>query len=476
MTRTRIYTRVSSKEQAADGASLPVQANESKAFCDAHGLQLGTESNYRNPGVFADPGVSAWKVPLFERPGFRELWLSSRRGDNIVFLSFDRAFRSVMDFSNTWPKFEAAGITPIFVRERIDMRSATGRLMANMCASFAQFKSDLISQRVREANGIKKQRAGTPKKARLVQQGNPQLAKLAGDMNDVLPLHSLDIQPGRVFGYARVSTGNQKTDSQMAGVQSTTNRLLGEGYTDAGLFQDQGVSAFSVDWKDRPAGSQLWAELQPNDAVVVSRLDRVFRSVHDMANTTKTLLDRGIHIVTGCGLDTRTPFGRQGLEILTLLAAWESRDLSWRLKLAFAAAKKLKGKWLAAETLPRWMKKVEVNGTHWTAHPDFFWIRQYQELEQMLETGMPAKQAADFMEERNAATDCRPLLPPLKFNPIVIRRRLKRHNEPGHLVDGYDRWCKRQTPDKNGELERDWSWERVRHAKTQFSAIEKLLS
>jgi hypothetical protein len=80
------------------------------------------------------------------------------------------------------------------------------------------------------------------------------------------------------------------------------------------------------------------------------------------------------------------------------------------------------------------------------------------------------------MEDRNAATDCRPLLPPIKFNPRVIRRRLQRNNEPGSLVDGFDRWCKRQVPDKNGDLERDWSWHRVRSAKTQFSAIEKLLS
>lgn len=468
---TYIYCRVSTKEQAADGASLPTQERECRRWAEDRGLELGTETNSGNPGVFVDPGVSAWKIPLLTRPGFQALWLTMKPGDNFICLSLDRAFRSVHDFSRSCHQFESAEINPIFIRDRFDMRTATGKLMAHMCAAFAQFKSDLISQRVKEGN----QRAQIKSKDRfrIVQAQDSSLVKyaLAGDDDFQM---GLDIERGRVHSYARVSTGDQTVDSQMETIDRTVVRMAEEGYEIGFRYEDHGVSAFSVDWKDRPDGQQLWNDLQPHDCVVVSRLDRIFRSVSDMAFTTKSLIDRDIHLVTGCGLDTRTEFGRQGIEVMAMMASWESRDLSWRMKMVFKNRRALYGKWKSEKQRPRWMKVVYVEGG-WTLHPDMNWLAQYQEVREMRESGLTNKETSDLMEERLAAREMRPILPIGRFRPLVFRRGLgKKYTD--EQIKNYKAWLKRQTPDKNGEVERDWSHKRVHNASMEFDAIQEFIS
>ena len=473
---TYIYARVSTREQVTDGSSLPVQARECQAWCDTHGLELGKKSNYRNPGVFADPGVSAWKIPLLKRPGFQKLWLELKPGDNLVCMSLDRAFRSVLDFSTMCNVFDSANINPIFIRDQFDMRTPTGKLMAHMCASFAQFKSDLISQRVREAHSNSK-RDKARGKAKFFQANNPQLAAALPLANKLIPPSQVVAPCGRVHRYIRVSKSEQFVESQIPIADMTRNRLVAEGYVDIPVaYVDHGVSAFSVEWRDRPAGKLLWSSLQPGDVIVVSRLDRAFRSVQDMAFTTKSLLEQGVHIVTGCGLDTRTPFGRQGIEIMAMMAAWESRDVSWRTRLGWAQAQRLRGKWLRKNMVPRHMKVVEFgdNNSKWTSHPDLDVIEQYREVRRLCESGLPHKQVANIMEEKLAVRHGRPILPDNRFNYAAIHRRFRRDYSED-LVLGYKRWAKLQTPDRNGELTREWTELRVKNARAEFEGIERIM-
>jgi DNA invertase Pin-like site-specific DNA recombinase len=478
MAKTYIYVRVSTKEQAAEGDSLATQAREGLAYGKSLGLEIGTESNYNNPGVFADPGVSAWRIPALERPGFLAMWKTMKPGDSFICLSIDRAFRSVHDFSGMCSVFSDAEINPIFIRDKFDMRTPTGKLMGHMCASFAQFKSDMISARVKEGHAVKRQRnikGSTPDPRPILQAANAGLASLVQDGSIVVDDGMPKVR-GRVFGYSRVSSGNQRTDSQVPLIEFSMNRMAAEGYTPVPeILEDLGVSAYSVDWKDRPMGKVLWGQLQPYDCVVVSRLDRIFRSVHDMANTTKSLIEQDIHLVTGCGLDTRTPLGRQGIEILSMMAAWESREISWRSQMVHKHCKALRGKWISEYNSPKWMDVV-YKDSGWTLHPNLTWIAQYREVQELLvEQRMGLQEAADYMEERIAARLGRPILPATRFNPMSWQRH---HNKklPPEQVKALRKWLRGRKRDKDGCVDREWSYIRVKNARRHFEDIENVMS
>ena len=160
---TFISIRVSTKEQVIDGLSLPTQVRECLDYCRLHGLDetLHPDSNIDSPGVFADPGVSAWKIPIMQRPGFQEIWHRAQPGDQIVFFSIDRGFRSIGDFVKACSEFEKRGVTPIFVRDGISMDTASGSLWCHVRAAFAEYQSALLSERMRESYAIRRA-AGIP--------------------------------------------------------------------------------------------------------------------------------------------------------------------------------------------------------------------------------------------------------------------------------------------------------------------------
>jgi DNA invertase Pin-like site-specific DNA recombinase len=399
-----VYCRVSTKEQAVDGASLPVQAREGKKHIRQHGWELGRESNYNNPGVFADPGVSAWKIPLFERPGFQSLWKCAKPGDSIVFQSLDRGFRSVKDFCVSHPVFDEHDINAVFIMDEIDMSTATGRLIAHIMAAFAQFKSDMIGQRRREAYAYGRSTKKCPWMIKATQAENPLLARLVKTPNAVPD------EKGMAYEYIRVSTTSQETQAQINKVSAMKKTFLKAGYSDGARFTDHGVSAFCVNWADRPEGKKLWDQLKPGDCVLVSRVDRAFRSLHDMADTLKVMVEKGIHNMTGCGVST------QAVEILGLMAEWESRSISRRVRMAIAHQRELCGPWKSTWELPRFMKEVRHADNTWTAVVDRRMLEDYRDVYELTDMGMTRDQVSDYMEEREARRDGRPMVPRQKFD------------------------------------------------------------
>ena len=458
-----VYCRVSTKEQVADGSSLPTQARVCLDYVRSRGLQLGTETNSGNPGVFADPGISAWKIPIFERPAFIAMWKLLKPGDSFVVLSLDRAFRSVGDFASSWKIFDKSNITPIFVRDNIDMSTATGRLMGNMCAAFAQFKSDMISCRVREGY-LARKRLTTTRKAPKARQVlvNPMVNHDTAVISEQFGTDTSPRLSGKVYGYVRVSTHLQKNDSQDASIDRLVQNAVAQGATDGGCFCDHGVSAFTTNWQERPAGRLLFEALQPGDTIAVFALDRAFRSIIDMSRTVEDLLSRDIHIVTGCGIDTRSPGGRHAIEILAMFAAWESRDLQWRGKLSRRLQEKMYGKWVVRTNLPRWMKVKNHSRNYWSRHPNYERIDEYREVHELLLQGHSCAKIADIMEERIAARTGRPVLPKVKFRPNIFRRgALKRCT--ADQIKMLDRWI-------------DWTRDRVKDVSRRgLEEIEELL-
>lgn len=92
-----------------------------------------------------------------------------------------------------------------------------------------------------------------------------------------------------IYGYTRVSTQRQADTGQSLDVQ----RRAIQGYcmvhdlTLDSIFEEQGISG-SIPLHDRPQGKQLLAVLKPNDVVITTKLDRMFRSALDALDNLKT--------------------------------------------------------------------------------------------------------------------------------------------------------------------------------------------
>jgi hypothetical protein len=142
-----VYNRVSTLDQVS-GVSLQVQEESGWRWFDANLVQLGIDRGE----VLRDEGQSAMKIPLFQRENGRQLGDETfiTAGDHIIFLRFDRAFRSLPDFVLTMKNFVDRGIICHFVHGGFDMGTATGRAMANMMVTLAALESEIKSERLLE--------------------------------------------------------------------------------------------------------------------------------------------------------------------------------------------------------------------------------------------------------------------------------------------------------------------------------------
>lgn len=121
-----------------------------------------------------------------------------------------------------------------------------------------------------------------------------------------------------------------------------------------GHFCDRKVSAFRTPMHKRPAGSALLKVASKGDVIFVSAVDRMFRSIADMAKCLQQFDSRGIRLrFANMPVDTSTPVGRLVLHQLVVFAEWESSLKSVRHKEANAIRKALaaKGKGVPKEML-----------------------------------------------------------------------------------------------------------------------------
>lgn len=132
-----------------------------------------------------------------------------------------------------------------------------------------------------------------------------------------------------LVGYARVSTTDQNPALQL-------DALLGAGCER--LFTDEGVSGGA---KRRPQLDQALALLQPDDVLVVWKLDRLGRSLSHLIELTHDLGTRGIGFRSlSEGFDTTTAHGKLVLHILGALAEFERSLIAERTRAGLVAAKR----------------------------------------------------------------------------------------------------------------------------------------
>lgn len=328
---TYIYVRVSTLEQAANGASLPQQVRTLVAYCEQQGWDLGVGGTIPGvPGVFADPGISAWKTSVFVRPGFLSMWERVKPGDRIVCLQMDRMFRSTLDFLRSYEHFVDAEVELRFMHNDMNMSTATGRLTATMFAAMAQFKSDILSERHREATRSKVLQKPGRRKLAANARVKGMVTRVKSPANSVLV--NPDASAGRIFQYMRVSTTGQSVDSQRRVVGNLTRAREAKGYVALPPFEETGVSAYSVNFAARPVAKQILESVRPGDVIVAARLDRMFRSFVDMANTMKMLKDKGVDLAIGDQIDTSTLGGQMMAALSGVLAEHESAENSRRVK------------------------------------------------------------------------------------------------------------------------------------------------
>jgi DNA invertase Pin-like site-specific DNA recombinase len=117
-----------------------------------------------------------------------------------------------------------------------------------------------------------------------------------------------------ILGYARVSTTGQDLDAQLAA-------LTGAGVDADRVFTDKLSGSAKT---ARPGLAAMLDYARPGDAVVVTAIDRLGRSVAEVTHTITELGDRRILLrAIREGIDTATPTGRAVAAIMATLAELE---------------------------------------------------------------------------------------------------------------------------------------------------------
>jgi DNA invertase Pin-like site-specific DNA recombinase len=132
-------------------------------------------------------------------------------------------------------------------------------------------------------------------------------------------------------GYARVSSHDQKLDSQLDALnQVGCNKV----------FSDR-VSGMKA---DRPGWDQLMAYVRPADTVVVTELSRMSRSLMHLLEVVKTFDQQGIELLSlRENIDTLTATGRCFLAMMGAISQME-RELKAERTAAGRAAAKARGR------------------------------------------------------------------------------------------------------------------------------------
>jgi DNA invertase Pin-like site-specific DNA recombinase len=139
-------------------------------------------------------------------------------------------------------------------------------------------------------------------------------------------------------GYARVSTIEQDLSAQR-------DALVRLGVDEASIFVDHGMTGTN---RARPGLREALAAVRSGDTLVVTKLDRLARSLRDARDIADELTLKGVVLsLGGSTYDPTDPIGRLMFNVLGMVAEFETDLIRMRTRegMAIARAKgKLKGK------------------------------------------------------------------------------------------------------------------------------------
>jgi len=131
------YVRVSTSGQAEDGVSLEAQEARIRAWC--------TLEDYNLTQVFIDRGLSGGRAD--NRPALQEALQAVGRGDALVVYSLSRLARSTKDTLAIAETLDRRNADLVSLSEKIETRSATGKMLFRLLAVLSEFERDVIAER-----------------------------------------------------------------------------------------------------------------------------------------------------------------------------------------------------------------------------------------------------------------------------------------------------------------------------------------
>ena len=189
--RVGIYARVSTIDQQ----TLPMQLEQMREYIKNRKWQLAVEVQEIGSGAKT-------------RPKREELLKMARRReiDAVLVWKLDRFGRSLADLVSSLNELRELGVVFVSLTESLDFSTPSGRAMAGMLSTFAEFERDMIRERV--TAGIANSRAkgrphGRPRTAALKKD---QINKLKTDgLNNSQIAKKLKISRGSVIGLLKTA-------------------------------------------------------------------------------------------------------------------------------------------------------------------------------------------------------------------------------------------------------------------------------
>lgn len=130
------------------------------------------------------------------------------------------------------------------------------------------------------------------------------------------------------IGYIRVSTIDQNTELQREAIERANCELI---------FEDKMTGTKAK----RPGLNRLLKKLKPGDTVVVWKLDRLGRSLINLADLLQTFKQKNIKFLSLTeGINTDTSMGRFTFHIMSALAEMEREIIIERTRAGLAVARK----------------------------------------------------------------------------------------------------------------------------------------
>jgi DNA invertase Pin-like site-specific DNA recombinase len=129
------------------------------------------------------------------------------------------------------------------------------------------------------------------------------------------------------FGYARVSTKEQNLDPQIDALEKEGCKTI---------YQEK-ISGAKA---DRPELRKMIDQLREGDVIVIWKLDRLGRSLHDLVNLITEIQDKGAGLKSlNDSIDTTTPQGKLTFHLFAALAEFERDIISERTRAGLEAAR-----------------------------------------------------------------------------------------------------------------------------------------
>ena len=131
-----------------------------------------------------------------------------------------------------------------------------------------------------------------------------------------------------IIGYARVSTEDQNLDGQLDALKAAgADRLFADKITGTA--------------RSRPELDRLLDQLRQGDVLIVTKYDRLARSLRDLLDIVDTIQAHGAGFRSLAeDIDTTTPAGRLVFHVFASIAQFERERISERTKEGLAAARK----------------------------------------------------------------------------------------------------------------------------------------